>query len=102
MKKSVFVNFFVILFVFASFQSQGANLCDQVWRGSVERLRVQEQASGEVLMRLYVYPGNNSEYAGYSSSYYMVETLLQAKRTQAELTGYTDKNCRIKWIDFRQ
>ena len=65
------------------------------------RLRVQEQASGETVVRLYMYPGSNSEYAAYTTSDFMVKVLAMAKKDQNEITGYTDDKCVIKWVDLK-
>ena len=87
--------------LFGAAQASAANLCNQVWNGTVERLRVQEQASGETVVRLYLHPGNNADYAGYTTSEFMVDALHKAKDGQIEVTGYTDDKCKIKWMDVR-
>ncbi len=91
----------LVLSLFAAAGAQASNLCGGVYNGTVERLRVQEQANGETVVRLYTYPGTNAEYAGYTSSEQFVKVLLAAKKSQTEITGYTDEQCRIKWIDLK-
>jgi hypothetical protein len=56
----------VALSLFVSVESQAA-LCDQVWTGTIERARVQEQATGETVVRLYITPGHNADYVGYTT-----------------------------------
>lgn len=81
--------------------AQAANLCGGVFNGTVERLRVQEQSNGDTVVRLYMYPGNNAQYAGYTTSDFMVKVLAMAKKDQNEITGYTDEQCKIKWVDLK-
>ena len=99
--KSLAVKSLLAVSLLAGTSAQAANLCGGVFNGTVERLRVQEQASGETVVRLYMYPGTNSEYAGYTTSDHMVKILAMAKKDQNEITGYTDDKCKIKWVDLK-
>ncbi len=76
-----------------------ANMCNQVWNGTIERIRVQ-QTSNETVARVYIYPGSNSEYVGYVSSDFMFKAFVAAKEKMTQVTGYTDANCNIQWLDF--
>ena len=96
-----FIKASLILGLAFTAEAQAYNLCNQVWTGSVERIRVQENINGETVMRLYLYPGNNAEYAVYTSSQFMADTLLKGKESGTEITGYTDESCKIKWVDFQ-
>ena len=89
------------LTLFSALPAQAANMCNQVWNGTVERLRVQDQANGDTVMRLYLHPGNNSDYAGYTKTDFMADVLMKAKDGDVELTGYTDDKCVIKWVDLK-
>ena len=91
----------VALTLFSATQSQAANLCDQVWNGSVERIRVQQQASGETVFRVYLTPGNTAQYVGYTTSGFMVDVLLKAQENGTDLQECTDDKCQIVWFDFR-
>jgi hypothetical protein len=99
--KSLAVKSLLAVSLLAGTSAQAANLCNGVFNGTVERLRVQEQASGETVVRLYMYPGTNAEYAGYTTSDFMVKILAMAKKDQNEITGYTDDQCKIKWVDLK-
>ena len=99
--KARLVKSLAVFTLLAAGSAQAGNLCNQVWSGTVERLRVQEQASGETVMRLYVHPGNNADYAGYVTSEFMADVLMKAKDKDVEVTGYTDSQCKIKWVDYR-
>lgn len=81
--------------------AQATNLCGQVWHGTVERVRVQEQADNSVVVRVYIYPGNNADYVGYTTSNLMVDQLIKSKDNLHEITGYTDTSCKIKWMDYQ-
>lgn len=98
---SLVVKSLLAMAVFSGTNVQAANLCDGVFNGTVERLRVQEQSNGDTVVRVYMYPGNNAEYAGYVSSDYMVKVLLKAKEGENQITGYSDSSCKIKWIDLK-
>ena len=84
-----------------AFDSQAANLCNQVFSGNIERIRTQVQASGETVMRVYLHPGNNADYAGYVTSDMMAKVLMAAKNKDVAITGYSDSSCKITWVDYR-
>ena len=98
--KTTIATSIITLTVFASTAVEAGNLCNQVWKGEVERVRVQEQASGETVMRLYIYPGNNADYAGYTESSFMFDALTKAQDKSITVQGYTDSSCKIKWVDI--
>lgn len=100
--KTVFATVIMTLTALASASVEANNLCNQVWKGEVERVRVQEQASGETVMRLYLYPGNNADYAGFTESSFMFDALTKAQDEKIQVTGYTDSSCKIKWVDIRK
>ena len=54
-------------------ESQAAGHCGEVWNGTIERARVQIQATGETWVLFYTYPGNNADYIGYVKSELMGE-----------------------------
>jgi len=99
--KGQMVKTLVALSLFTATGAQAANLCNQVWTGNVERLRAQLQSNDESMVRLYLHPGNNADYAGYTASDFMVEVLMKAKDNDTQVTGYTDDKCVIKWVDLR-
>lgn len=100
--KTVITTAIMTLSVLSSANANANNLCNQVWKGEVERVRVQEQSNGDTVMRLYIYPGNNADYAGYTQSSFMFDALTKAQDKAITVTGYTDSSCKIKWIDIKK
>ncbi len=82
-------------------QAYANNMCGQVWSGTIDRVRVQQQNDGTVVVRAYIAPGSNGEYAGYTSNGLMANTLIKGQDGMKEVTGYSDANCQIKWVDFK-
>jgi hypothetical protein len=76
-------------------------MCGTVWTGKVARLRVYDQ-TGNQRVFVYVYPGSNDSYVGYSENPNMIEALFKNRDndTGAALMGYSGTDCHIQWIDY--
>lgn len=75
--------------------------CEQVWSGSVGRLRVYDQP-GSTGKKVFVYlePGTNDDYVGWSDDPNMIEALFRARDGGAAVQGFTNERCRIEWMDY--
>ena len=74
-----------------------ANNCGSVFNGQVERLRI--YAAGSKVM-VYLSPGNNADYVGYSTDSNTVKALFEARNNGVSITGYSDEDCYIGWLDY--
>lgn len=80
--------------------------CNRIWNGEVKHVKMQQQANGETVMRLYLQQddnhndANHAEYTGYTCCNFMADALRKAKDKAAPISGYTDANGKIQWIDF--
>ncbi|MCF8008093.1 MAG: hypothetical protein K9K84_11880 [Methylovulum sp.] len=75
--------------------------CESVWSGTVERLRYYDQSGAEKVM-VYIFPGSNANYVGFTSSKMLLDGISKAKESQVSVTGYTGADCRIQWMDLVQ
>ena len=75
--------------------------CEKVWNGSIGRLRVYDQpgSTGKKVFA-YVAPGHNANYVGWSDDPNVIHALFLARDNGQSLTGYTNANCRIEWLDY--
>lgn len=75
--------------------------CEKVWKGSIARLRIYDQpaATGKKVF-VYISPGNNSNYVGYSDDPNMIKALFLARDNGNGIQGYTNSKCKIEWIDY--
>ena len=78
-----------------------ASGCDKVWSGTVARLRVYDQpASTGKKVFVYIAPGSNSNYVGYSDDPNIIHALFLARDNGNGIQGYTNSSCRIEWLDY--
>ncbi|HEV7859080.1 MAG TPA: hypothetical protein VGO91_10730 [Pyrinomonadaceae bacterium] len=75
--------------------------CNKVWSGSIGRLRIYDQpdSTGKKVFA-YVAPGSNSDYIGYSDDPNVINALFLARDNARSITGYTNANCKIEWLDY--
>jgi hypothetical protein len=75
--------------------------CEKVWTGTIARLRIYDQP-GSTGNKVFVYlaPGANSNYVGYSADANMIHALFLARDNGNTVTGYTNNQCRIEWLDY--
>ena len=75
--------------------------CEKVWSGTVRRLRVYDQP-GSTGKKVFVYldPGHNKNYIGYSDDPNVIQALFFARNNDTAIKGYTNKSCRIEWLDY--
>ena len=75
--------------------------CEKVWSGVIARLRIYDQP-GSTGNKVFVYlaPGANSNYVGYSADFNMIKALFLARDNGNFVTGYTNNQCRIEWLDY--
>jgi hypothetical protein len=75
--------------------------CEQVWSGSIGRLRIYDQpASTGKKVFAYKAPGSNSNYVGYSDDPNVIHALFLARDNGRSIRGYTNASCKIEWLDY--
>lgn len=78
-----------------------ASGCEKVWSGVVARLRIYDQpASTGKKVFVYLSPGANANYVGYSDDPNMIHALFLARDNGNGIQGYTNTSCKIEWIDY--
>jgi len=93
--KAIFTLALILSFVFPV--AAQANNCGSVFEGSIERLRI--YSSGSKVM-VYLSPGNNQDYVGYSTDANMIKALFEARNNGMSVTGYSAEDCYIGWLDY--
>ena len=75
--------------------------CEKVWSGTIARLRIYDQpgSTGNKVF-VYVSPGANANYVGYSEDPNMIKALFLARDNGNGVQGYTNAQCRIEWMDY--
>lgn len=71
-----------------------------VWTGKITRLRVYDNQTSNGKVFAYKAPGNNADYVGNSDDPNIVNALFLARGNGRTITGYTDANHRIGWLDY--
>ena len=75
--------------------------CEKVWTGTIARLRIYDQpASTGNKVFVYLAPGSNSNYVGYTADANVIKALFLARDNGNTVTGYTNNQCRIEWLDY--
>ncbi len=73
----------------------------KVWNGKIGRLRIYDQpeSTGKKVFA-YKAPGENGNYVGYSDDPDIIQALFSARDNGKAISGYTNNQCRIEWIDY--
>ncbi|MBN2527813.1 MAG: hypothetical protein JXR76_15595 [Deltaproteobacteria bacterium] len=73
----------------------------KAWSGVIARLRIYDQP-GSTGKKVFAYksPGTNSDYVGYSDDRNMIQALFLARDNGQSVTGYTNEQHRIEWLDY--
>jgi hypothetical protein len=71
-----------------------------VWSGKITRLRVYDKQTSNGKVFAYKAPGTNTDYVGNSDDPNIVNALFLARNNGRSITGYTDANNRIGWLDY--
>ncbi len=75
--------------------------CEKVWHGNIGRLRIYDQpASTGKKVFVYLAPGANSDYVGYTDDPNMIKAVFLARDNGRGVQGYTNASCRIEWMDY--
>lgn len=75
--------------------------CQKSWHSTIGRLRVYDQP-GTVGKKVFVYvaPGKESNYVGYTDDPTMIKALFLARDNGNPVIGYTNASCRIEFLDY--
>jgi hypothetical protein len=77
--------------------AEGLASLDAVWTGSIARLRIYHSV-GTVIA--YKAPGHNSDAVGDTDDPTIIHALFIARDNGRSITGYTDSNGHINWLDY--
>lgn len=71
----------------------------KIWSGVIARVRVYDDTHGK---RIFVFlsPGNNANYIGYTNDANMIKVILQAHLHKQVLSGYSTDQYKILWMDY--
>jgi hypothetical protein len=77
-----------------------ADSTNAVWTGSIGRLRIWDSQTSNGTVFVYKSPGNNSDQVGITTDANIFKALLLARDNGRSVTGFTDRNGRISWVDY--